>query len=275
MRPGTLRPGTPTQPVANGRVPMVQTPLPTRERRPGYIALAVALIVGFAAVGAYLYTQAGAKTPVVIVVQNVPVGHQIQRSDLSTVAVSGDITAIAGSNLDSVVGKTAAVTLLPHTLLQRAMVADSTQLPAGQVLVGVAAAPGQVPADGLAIGASVEVIGLPTKNTPGATPTVLVPAAEVTASENNDAVQGGTLLTLQVPSAAAPAVAAASNAGLIALVRIGSLSFRSAVTRVRPGYPPSAPRSARSGRPSGWWSRWTRPVATWHSGCGRPAPRSG
>jgi hypothetical protein len=222
MRPGTLRPGTPTQPVANGRLPVVQTPLPTRERRPGYIALAVALIVGFAAVGAYLYTQAGAKTPVVIVVQNVPVGHQIQRSDLSTVAVSGDITAIAGSNLDSVVGKTAAVTLLPHTLLQRAMVADTSQLPAGQVLVGVAAAPGQIPADGLPVGASVEVIGLPAKNTPGSTATVLVPAAQVAASASNDAVQGGTLLTLQVPGTAAPQVAAASNAGLIALVRIGS-----------------------------------------------------
>ncbi|MDQ2836240.1 MAG: SAF domain-containing protein [Actinomycetota bacterium] len=221
MRPGTLNPGVPAQPAVagNGRLPLVQTPLPTRERRPGYIALAVALIIGLAAVGAYLYTQAGAKTPVVIVVQSVPVGHQIQRSDLSTVSVAGDITAIAGSNLNSLVGKTATVTLLPHTLLQRAMVADAAQLPAGQVLVGVAVSPGQVPADGLDVGTKVQVVGLPAKNVAGAQPTILVPSATVAASTPNGAVQGGTLLTLQVAAAAAPQIAAASNANLIALIR--------------------------------------------------------
>ncbi len=227
MRPGGL--SQPTMPAApatiaasNGRPPVVQAPLPTRERRPGYIALAVALIIGLAAVGAYLYTQAGSKTPVVVAIRTVPVGHVIERSDLSTASVAGDITAIAGANLDSLVGKTAAVTLLPHTLVQRAMVADSASLPTGYVLVGVAVAAGQIPAEGLNDGDTVTVLGLPAKNaTAGAATAVLSRGATVYATSSNAASQGGTLLTLQVPAATAPAIAAASNASSIALVRTG------------------------------------------------------
>ena len=93
-------------------------PLPVRQRRPGYAALGVAMIVALAAAGAWLYAQAGAKTPVVVVVGDVPSGHVIGREDLSTVALAGGITAVAGSHLDSIVGQTAVVHLLPGTVLQ-------------------------------------------------------------------------------------------------------------------------------------------------------------
>ena len=85
--------------TAPRRAIRVRTPaglLPTRERRPGYIALLVALIVGLAAVGGVLYSKAGAKTQVVVVVHEVATGHPVQRADLGTVAVAGDVTAIAG-----------------------------------------------------------------------------------------------------------------------------------------------------------------------------------
>jgi hypothetical protein len=231
MRPGGFSPqtmpagppsGAPAghaAPPSNGRVPAVQSPLPTRERRPGYIALAVALIIGLAAIGAYLYAQAGSKTPVVVVIKTVPVGHTIERSDLSTASVAGEITAIAGSSLDSIVGKTAAVTLLPHTLLQRAMVADVATLPTGQALVGVAVAPGQLPADGLESGDSVEVLGLPGKNSTSSAQ-VLASNVKVFSTADNPSTQGGSLVTLQVAGNAAPSIAAASNNQLIALVRV-------------------------------------------------------
>ena len=54
------------------------TALPTRQRRPGYIALAVVLIVGLAALGGYWYSQAGRKAPVVVVIRDVPAGHVIE-----------------------------------------------------------------------------------------------------------------------------------------------------------------------------------------------------
>ena len=213
--PSRARPGEP-----------VRTPLPTRQRRPGWLALATALIVAFAALGAYLYGQAGAKTPVVVVVAEVPAGHVIERSDLSTVAVAGAVTAVAAGNLDSVVGRTATVHLLPDMLLQRSMVSDAPALAPAEAAVGVAVTSGQIPADGLRPGDVVEVLALPDETLAAAAAgqasraEVLVSAARIDASREDPAQTGGTLLTLIVPRAKAAAVAAASGAGRIALVEV-------------------------------------------------------
>jgi hypothetical protein len=198
-------------------------PLPTRQRRPGWTALAVMLIVGFAAAGAWLYTAAGAKTAVVVVVRDVPAGHRIARSDVSTVDVAGAVTAIAGGRLDSLVGQTAVVHLLPNMLLQRSMVTSAPGLPSTQAQVGVAVKSGQIPADGLAPGDVVEVAALPAANAIApVTAQVLVERAEVFAVRDDPATPGGTLLTLVVPSGQAVPVAAASVAGQIALIRVGA-----------------------------------------------------
>ena len=201
-------------------------PLPTRERRPGYVALAVLLIVGLAALGGYLYQQAGSKSPVVVVVDDVPAGHVVERSDLSTVDVAGGVVAIAGANLESVVGEVATVTLLPNTLLQRSMVTDGDPLGAGQARVGVAVRSGQIPAEGVHPGDVVRVVQLPGDNTggtdgsAGAAGTVLVDRATVFAAAEDPAQSGGTLLTLVVPAGAAPAVAVAGGSGRVAVIGV-------------------------------------------------------
>lgn len=189
------------------------------------MALAIVLIVGLAALGAYWYSKAGEKTPVVVVVNDVPAGHTIARSDLSTVDVAGGVTAIAGSNLDSVVGQVATVELLPNTLLQRSMVSTASPLPLDAAMVGVALKPGQLPANGLRDGAKVEVLQLPARDATAtvATPqtaTVVVESATVYATTSDPSQSGGTLATLIVPKTAAGAVATASNAGLLALVLV-------------------------------------------------------
>lgn len=221
--------------TANGAAPLRSAgrtpvgPLPTRERRPGYIALLVALIVGVAAIGALLYSKAGAKTPVVVVVRVVAQGHPLQRADLSTVTVSGDVTAIAGSGLSGVIGKTAAVELLPNTLLQRSMLTTSGPLGPGQALVGVALGSGQLPADGLAAGDTVRVIQLPPKNAAvtgtvagGTAPqaVVLVATARVFSAHADPSNAGGTVVSLVVSTQRSTDVAAASAAGLVALVQV-------------------------------------------------------
>jgi SAF domain len=192
--------------------------------------LAVALIIGCGALGYYFYTTAGAKVPVVMATRDIPVGHTITRDDLTTVAVAGGVTAVAAANLSTLLGQQAAVEILPNTLVQRAMVTKDSGLAAGQGLVGLAAAPGQIPSSGLVPGDKVEVLQLPTKNagpsspssgTPAAAAAVLVPAATVYDVRANPSTSGGTLLTLVVPTAAAYGVAQASNNGLIALVKVG------------------------------------------------------
>lgn len=198
------------------------TALPTRQRHNGFIALAVALIVGLAAIGAYLYSSAGAKTPVVMVVRQVPVGQVIQRSDLTTVPVSGRVVALAGGNLASAVGQRAAVTLLPDTLLQRAMFTSGQTLGAGQAQVGVAVRSGQIPADGLVAGDTVRVVQLPTKGSTDLTAKVLAEHAQVFSSRADPAASGGTLVTVVVPQDVSTSVAAASGTGSVALVKVAS-----------------------------------------------------
>jgi SAF domain len=220
--------------TANGHrgQPRLSTPLSTRTRPKGYAALAVALIVGCGALGYYFYTTAGAKVPVVMAKRDIPVGHTITRDDLTTVAVAGGVTAVAAANLPTLLGQHAAVEILLNTLVQRAMVTQDSGLAVNQGLVGVAAAPGQIPSAGLVPGDKVEVLQLPTKNagpssSPGSPATaavaaVLVPVAMVYDVRANPSASGGTLLTLVVPTASAFGVAQASNNGLIALVKVGA-----------------------------------------------------
>ena len=208
---------------ATPRAAAVPAALPTRERRPGYIALATALIVGFAALGLYLYQQAGAKTPVVVVTADVPEGHTIRRSDLTTVSVAGGITAIGGGNIETVVGQTARIHLLPNTVLQRSMVTAAAPLAAGQAQVGVAVKSGQIPADGLQPGDTVQVVQVPAAgaaSTSDRSAKVLVDQAIVFSSRDDPSQTGTTLLTLVLPLPSSSAVAAASAAGQIALIRI-------------------------------------------------------
>jgi hypothetical protein len=221
--------------TGNRSVPRASSPLPTRRRRPGLTALGVVLILGLAAVGAYLYNSAGAKTPVVVVTDTVPAGHIISRADLSTVAVAGDVVAIAAARLPNVVGQHAAVTLLAGTLMQRSMLSTGSGLPSGDAQVGVKVTSGQIPADGLAPGDIVQVLQLPDSDASssagatvgsgsnggvGSTAQVLVTHAQVFTARDDPAQSGGTLLTLVVPGSDAAAVATASGAGLVALIRI-------------------------------------------------------
>jgi hypothetical protein len=217
-------PAAPRTSLRAGAVGMA--PLPTRQRRPGYVALAVMLIALLATAGAWLYVQAGQKTPVVVVAREVPAGHVIERSDLSTVSVAGAITAIGGQNLESVVGQTAAVRLLPGMLLQRSMVSSSGPLEAGTAAVGVALKSGQIPADGVDPGDTVAVLQVPTaaaagsRAGDGADAQVLVEQASVFSARPDPAQAGGTLVTVLVPADDYVAVAAASGSGQVALVEV-------------------------------------------------------
>jgi hypothetical protein len=211
--------------ASSGAPPLARTSLPTRQRRPGWAALGGVLVLGLGAAFGYLYSTAGSKEPVVVLTAPVAVGEVIDRADLSTVDVAGDVTAIAGANLESVVGQRAAVALLPGTLLQRSMVTDADPIPPGQAQVGMAVKAGQVPADGLIAGDRVQVLRLAGQvagaGDPGA-PVVLVDSAVVFAAHQDPVQPGTTLLTLVVPADVAPKVAAAGATGAAAVVKVPS-----------------------------------------------------
>jgi hypothetical protein len=203
-------------------VPGPAIPLPTSNRPRGYLALAIAFIVGFAALGFWLYSNAGAKVAVLVAARDIPAGHVVTADDLTTAQVAGDITAVAAGHIAEIVGRTTTVEILRSTPLQQAMVTEASPLSTGQVLVGVAVSPGQMPSSGLAAGEQVAVLRLPAPNSDGTpAPSHVLATATVYDVRANPAAAGGTLLTLIAPKTTAYSIAAASDAGLVALVQLG------------------------------------------------------
>ncbi len=209
-----------------GGVPTARLPLGTKQRKPGYVGLGVLLIVGLAALGGFFYSTAGQKTPVVVVVNPVSAGHVVAAADLSTIDVAGGVVAIAGADLSTVVGQTATIDLLPNMLLQRSMLTAEPALGADEAQVGVALKIGQMPADGLLPGDTVQVLQLPAKDASAAagaaevTATVLQKSVTVFSAFPDPSQAGAEVVTLTVPTAGAAAIATAGGQGLVALVKV-------------------------------------------------------
>jgi hypothetical protein len=213
-----------------GRDQLARTPAPalsTRQRRPGWVALALTLIVGAGMLGGYAYQQAGAKTSVVVMRSTVPAGHPITRADLSVVSIAGPLATIADDDLDQVVGRRAKVTLMAGTPVQASMLS-----PAGattdQAQVGLAVAAGQYPADGVRVGDTVTLLHSPGASSgqeqQGQPAQILVQAAAVWSSRSDPTRSGGLLLTVTVPVTIVGDVVAASSSGQVAVVRMDTAS---------------------------------------------------
>src|SRR5437899_6286192 len=91
---------------------------PKGRRRPGLLALGIALIAVGALAAVWLVNSAGGRRPVMVVVHDVPYGSVISEDDLGTTAVSVDSTVrtIPASDASHVVGSVAG-TDPPHGAL--------------------------------------------------------------------------------------------------------------------------------------------------------------
>ncbi|GJF26471.1 SAF domain-containing protein [Streptomyces sp. HO565] len=161
------RAGTP----ASGGIPQqAQTAGPVspprvsaRRRRPGVIALSLALIAAGGAGVAVLLLQVGDRTDVVTVVRDVQVGQILTEQDLGKASVALDpaVKAVRADKLDSVVGKRAAVELKPGSLLSPSQVTKDSLVKAGEQLVPIGLKPEQVPATALVPGQKVQLVHVP------------------------------------------------------------------------------------------------------------------
>lgn len=149
----------------HGRVAGPVTPprVWARRRRPGVIALSLALIAAGGAGVAVLLLQVGNRTEVVTVVRDVQVGQVVTEDDLgkASIALDASVKAVRGSDLDSVVGKRAAVELKPGSLLAPSQVTKDSLVKAGEQLVPIGLKPEQVPATALVLGQKVQLVHVP------------------------------------------------------------------------------------------------------------------
>ena len=211
-----------TRPDVNGSRPMPTPPRvapPRGRRRPGLLALGVALVAVGALTAAWLVSTAGQRSPVVVVLRDVPYGAVLTSGDVGSadVSVDANVATIPASQLDSVVGSVAATSLSSGTLLSRSQLTTSSPPGPGQVLVAVAVPANRMPAGGLAPGDRVLVVSTPaTDADPSASAPETIPATVVRVGGVD--VNGIAVLDVTAATADGPTLAARSATGRIALV---------------------------------------------------------
>ncbi|WP_309030730.1 SAF domain-containing protein [Streptomyces alfalfae] len=143
--------------------PVAPPRVSARRRRPGVIALSLALIAAGGAGVAVLLLQVGDRTDVVTVVRDVQVGQVLTEQDLGKASVALDpaVKAVRADKMDSVVGKRAAVELKPGSLLSPSQVTKDSLVKAGEQLVPIGLKPEQVPATALVPGQKVQLVHVP------------------------------------------------------------------------------------------------------------------
>ncbi|SDD23189.1 SAF domain-containing protein [Sanguibacter gelidistatuariae] len=204
-RPGTL--SAPALAVPQGR------------RRPGLLALGIALTALGALVAAWLVTGASDRTSVIVLAHDVAYGEVITQTDLSVtdVAVDPTVTTVPAADAGGLVGLVATTNLLAGTLLNPAHLAAQMPPGEGQVLVPLALAANRLPVGGLHAGDTLLVVATPQ---PGqdtaatATAATQVTVVRVGAADLN----GVSVIDVVVDADAGPALAALSASGDIAVV---------------------------------------------------------
>jgi Flp pilus assembly protein CpaB len=182
---------------------------------------ALVLAVG-ALGGAVLLGNAGHRRPVVVAARAVRAGEVIGAPDLTTARVAADpgVATIPAGNETALVGKLAAVALVPGALVAPADVASGPGPTAGQAVIGATLKAGQAPI-GLRAGDTVLIVPMPTQQGSTATTTSGGSApwsGTVVAVATIPDTGGSIKVSLAVPPEAAATLAVAGAQGNLALV---------------------------------------------------------
>jgi hypothetical protein len=133
-------------------------PARPRERKPALAALAVLLILGGALASLSLVVRQGQTVAAIGVARPIPRGERIPLSAMQRVQVARTgVDYVPWEQRDQVARYYAAVPLVPKSLLSHAQVSMSQGVARGEVVVGLALKPGQLPAGQLHAGDTVRV----------------------------------------------------------------------------------------------------------------------
>lgn len=224
----------PAPSARESRVPPDRLPAPVRVRRPVLAIASVAVVFASIAIFVSIYSRANHQISVIAITRPVPQGQQITANDLgvANAVVSGAVSPVPTADARDIVGKVAAVALVPGSLLTMADVSNSQPLAAGDAVVGIALKDGQLPSSGVEPGDQVMVVQTETPGTPvpgastGTTGTagstgVLVPSArvyEVATPAPSSSGAASELVSIEVSSTVAAEVSVAAAADQVSLV---------------------------------------------------------
>ncbi len=210
---------------ANGSRPIGAKPatssLVTTRRSAPMALVGMAAVVAGALLFLALYTSVDRRQAVLAVARPVAAGQVISAADLRVVRVASSpgVEAVAAAQRSSVVGKTAAVSLVAGGLLSPSQLGAASTLQAGMAVVGMALKPGQAPSS-LRAGARVQVVDTIRANQADQSKPIVLSTTAVVSSvaKADNTTSATTLVSLTLSSADAPAVAAAGLDGRLSLV---------------------------------------------------------
>ncbi|MGN9811799.1 SAF domain-containing protein [Micromonospora sp. BQ11] len=194
-----------------------------RRMRPGLLGLAVLLIALGGLGAAFAVTSVRATGSYLAVARPVEVGREIGADDLITVQVAGGrgLSPVPAGRLDDVVGKRAAVALVPGTLLTDDQLTDDPLLGPGQQQIALGLDPAEIPARKLHPGDKVLLVSTPDDKDGSSAGTATRFAATVidTAATGN---ADESVVYLALPVRDVPAVVALAAQDRIAVVLTGA-----------------------------------------------------
>ncbi|MGC5017307.1 SAF domain-containing protein [Micromonospora sp. DT47] len=188
-----------------------------RRTRPGLLGLAVLLIALGGLGAAFAVTSVKATGSYLAVARPVEVGRQVSADDLVSVQVSGGqgLAPVSAKRLDEVVGKRAAVSLTPGTLLTMGQLTDAPLLGEGRQQIALGLEPAQVPARKLHPGDKVLLVSTPAEDAESQAPGTRFTGTVIdTATPENEDV----VVYVALPVRDVPAVVVLAAQDRIALV---------------------------------------------------------
>lgn len=196
-------------------------PGPPKARRRWGLFAAMVLVAALGVLGnVWLHAATSSATPVVAAARTIERGHLIAPEDLISVDVEVDpaLRTIPATDLTTLVGRYAALDVAAGALLTPESVTDQNIPPAGFSLVGVGLAQAMMPGAPLLAGDRVRVVA--TTDTTSQGEVVAVSAVVVSTQVGTDPTVAGTqtIVTVQVPTDEAAALAAMAATGKVALV---------------------------------------------------------
>lgn len=187
-------------------------------RRPLMALVSAGLVLLGAVLGVGVWMMSTTSVEVVTARTAIDRGQLISSDDLAVTraAVDPSVQVVPASQLDSIVGKHAASDVAAGTLLSPTQVTDTLAPGTGDSVVGVALAPGQLPAEPLRPGDRVRLVQTPAVQ--GNLPKTLV-TLDAQVQSVTPAADGQTMVVdLLVPSSRAAEIAARAATGRVALV---------------------------------------------------------
>ncbi|MEV4665683.1 SAF domain-containing protein [Micromonospora echinofusca] len=179
----------------------------------------MALVAAGGLIAAAVLRTVGTTAEYLAVSTTVEVGSVVDRSDLSTVRITVDpaLKPIRASAADQVIGRFAAVALVPGTLLTQAQLTDTAVPDQGQQLVGLSLPQERLPAERVKPGAEVLLIVTTDDRTVSNQQQTAAPMSikATVVDVRAGAKEGITLLNVAVAERDGPLVASRAAAGRI------------------------------------------------------------